>query len=146
MTVCVDAIHRILELHGEILEPVGGRHWEGYFGRRVAIEHIEDRGDGITFDLLVSTSTEDVCDYFLPSEQGRGTTDKVVLTQDGHELPGARITGITRTALAGAADEYRVMFEVSKVAVQPNAPLEFARAGASLAEDEWIDVAVATIP
>lgn len=142
----IDATHLIRELHGESFRQVGDAGWEGYFGGTVAVEHIEDRGDILTFDLRVATSEDDVSDYFWVSEQVQGTTDKVILTQDGYEVSGARITGLERTAISGAPDEYTLTFEVPKAAVEPSVPLEVRARWRKPGGEGWIDLAVATTP
>jgi hypothetical protein len=63
--------------------------WLGSFEGAIAIENIVDHEGLLRFDLMLPTSEYDIDDFILRSERESGTTNKVVLLQNGEPLEGA---------------------------------------------------------
>jgi hypothetical protein len=121
--------------------------WGGFFEGSVSVENLREDGGSFRFDLLVPTSPFDIGDYIWKSEVEQGTTDKVVLTQDGVAVAGARMVAIAREGPGGnwddsPTDRYRLTFDV---------PSESLHAGSSLvvhlrwsSDGQWVEHGRAT--
>jgi hypothetical protein len=69
------------------------------------------------FDMLIPTHVNDCHDYIWRSELEAGTTDKVILVQDGIPLSDARVSSILREGggyahQASGPEQYRLGFHV----------------------------------
>ena len=103
--------------------------WNGFFEGTITVPRLEERVGSLEFDIVLPTSEFDIDDFIWSKEQAAGTTDKVVLAQDGVEVPDARVTRIVREGkserwVKADSDRYRITFEVAKAALRPGEPVE----------------------
>src|SRR5579859_2662830 len=89
--------------------------WQGFFEGEVSIENLRGEGGLLRFDLILPTHQSDINDFIWTSEVEAATTEKVVLTQAGAPVPGARVTGIRREGAGkrwthAPSEQYRIEF------------------------------------
>jgi hypothetical protein len=103
----------------------GTSSWQGFFEGEMSIENLREEGGLLRFDLILPTHQSDINDFIWTSEVEAGTTEKVVLTQAGVPVPGARVTGIRREGAGerwthAPSEQYRIEFEVPVQSLHPD--------------------------